>query len=152
MGDIMRKWGLLIIGTVLTLSLSVHAQLLDMMAGSVVQGQVAAQSAKGIKSALNMVQHNNLVAQLNLLIADIRTGTMGNYANLKKENFKYDFGSLDWDIGSINSDQFYIELKNLDKSSCNKLINTIHDAVTVKVNSFMKKDCDDLNNIQFIFN
>lgn len=148
----MKKWGLIIFGTLSLLNLSVHAQLLDMIAGSAVNSQVSSESAKSFKSALNIVHNNNLVAQLNLLIADIRTSMMGNYSNLKKENFKYDFGSFDWNIGSINDDQFFIELKNVDKARCDKLVNAIQEAVTVKINSFVKKDCEHLNSIQFIFN
>lgn len=100
------------------------------------------------KTILNDVA---LITQLQLLIHDIRVLSMGNYGNLKKENFKYDFGSFDWNIGAINDNQFFIELKNVDKTSCDKLVNAIPEAVTVKINSFVKKDCDDLNSIQFIF-
>lgn len=101
------------------------------------------------KSTVNDV---SLIAQLQLLVHDIRMLSMGNYMNLKKEDFKYDFGIFDWNIGGINNDQFFIELKNVDKNRCDMLINAISEAVTVKVNSFVKKDCDDLNSIQFIFN
>ena len=101
------------------------------------------------KSAINDV---SLIAQLQLLVHDIRMLSMGNYMNLKKEDFKYDFGLFDWDIGGIDNDQFFIELKNVDKDRCDMLINAIPEAVTIKVNSFVKKDCDDLNSSQFIFN
>ncbi len=100
------------------------------------------------KTILNDVA---LITQLQLLVHDIRVLSMGNYGNLKKENFKYDFGTFDWNIGGINDNQFFIELKNVDKTSCDKLVNAISEAVTVKINSFVKKDCDDLNSIQFIF-
>ncbi len=147
----MKKIGLFFTGSLLC-GVVVHAQLIDMIAGAGVQGQIAAQSANSLKLAMNAIQHNDLIARLNLLITDIRTRAMGNYTNLKKENFQYDFGSFDWDIGSVNDNQFYIELKNIDKKSCNKLVSAINEAVTVKINSFVKKDCDDLNSIQFIFN
>ena len=101
------------------------------------------------KSTVNDV---SLIAQLQLLVHDIRMLSMGNYMNLKKEDFKYDFGIFDWNIGGVNNDQFFIELKNVDKDRCDMLINAIPEAVTVKINSFVKKDCEDLNSIQFIFN
>ena len=99
-----------------------------------------------------VVSDVSLIAQLQLLVHDIRMLSMGNYMNLKKEDFKYDFGIFDWNIGGVNNDQFFIELKNVDKDRCDMLINAIPEAVTVKINSFFKKDCDDLNSIQFIFN
>ena len=98
------------------------------------------------------VTDSYLIQQIQTLIKDIRTISMGNYENLKKEYFNYNFGSFDWDIGSVNGDQFFIELKNIDKTKCNKLIDAFMDAITVKVNSTVKKDCDNLNNIRFIFN
>lgn len=147
----MKKIGLFVAASLLC-GVVVHAQLLDMISGTAVQGQIAAQSANSIKTAMTAIQHNDLISRLNLLITEIRTSTMGNYSNLRKENFQYDFGSFDWNIGSINDNQFYIEIKNIDRLSCNKLVSAINEAVTVKINSFIKKDCDDLNSIQFIFN
>lgn len=99
-----------------------------------------------------VLTENGLIQQIQTLIKEIRNSSMGNYENLKKEYFNYNFGSFDWDVGAINGDQFFIELKNVDKVQCNKLINAIIEAITVKVNSSVKKDCDNLNNIQFIFN
>ena len=99
-----------------------------------------------------VVTDSYLIQQIQTLIKDIRTISMGNYENLKKEYFNYNFGSFDWDVGSVNGDQFFIELKNIDKSKCNKLIDAFFDAITIKVNSTVKKDCDNLNNIRFIFN
>ena len=99
-----------------------------------------------------VLSDSSLIQQIQTLIEDIRKISMGNYENLKKEYFNYNFGSFDWDIGSVNGDQFFIELKNIDKSKCNKLMDAFIDAITIKVNSTVKKDCDNLNNIRFIFN
>ena len=93
-----------------------------------------------------------LIEQIQTLIKEIRESSTGNYENLKKEYFNYNFGAFDWNVGSINGDQFFIELKNVDKSKCNKLIDAFLDAITIKVNSMVTKDCENLNNIQFIFN
>ena len=114
------------------------------------QTQNVSQTVKFAKKTV--VSDVSLIAQLQLLVHDIRMLSMGNYMNLKKEDFKYDFGIFDWNIGGVNNDQFFIELKNVDKDRCDMLINAIPEAVTVKINSFVKKDCDDLNSIQFIFN
>ncbi len=114
------------------------------------QTQNVSQTVKFAKKTV--VSDVSLIAQLQLLVHDIRMLSMGNYMNLKKEDFKYDFGIFDWNIGGINNDQFFIELKNVDKDRCDMLVNAIPEAVTVKINSFVKKDCDDLNSIQFIFN
>ena len=151
MGDIVKKKIALFVGIGCLFTLSVKAQLVDMIAGSAIQGQIAAQSASGLKTAMNAVQQNKLISQLNLLIADIRMRTMGNYSNLNKSNYHHHLRAIDWNIGSINNNQFFIELKNIDKSSCNRLVNAFNDVVTVKINSFVKKDCDDLNSIQLIF-
>ncbi|MBO7244077.1 MAG: hypothetical protein J6V53_02180 [Alphaproteobacteria bacterium] len=99
-----------------------------------------------------VLSDSSLISQLHTLIKEIRTHSMGNYADLKKEYFNYNFGSFDWDIGGINGDQFFIELKNIDKTKCERLIDAFMDAITVKVNSTVKKDCDNLNKIRFIFN
>ena len=86
MGDIVKKKIALFVGIGCLFTLSVKAQLVDMIAGSAIQGQIAAQSASGLKTAMNAVQQNKLISQLNLLIADIRMRTMGNYSNLNHHN------------------------------------------------------------------
>ncbi len=128
----------------------VSAQMIDTMSAIAVDGAITAKGMKDISSGLNMVQQNEIVNRINLLALDIKT--KGNYSGISKNQFAYDFGKYDWNIGSINDNQFYIELKNVDKSSCNKFVKAIKDAVIIKVNSLNKKDCVDKNNIQFIFN
>ena len=151
MGDFVKKkiFCVLTLGCLFTFS--VKAQLIDMIAGVGVQGQIAAQSSAGIKTALNAIQQNNLINQLNLLIMDIRTRRMGNYQNLDKSHFNHNLNGVDWNIGAVDNNQFFVELKNIDKSSCNRLVNAFNDVITVKINSFVKKDCDNLNSIQLIF-
>ncbi len=127
------------------------AQMVDVLGGSVVQGQLTRESAQGVKTAMNYIEQNKLISQLNMLIMDIKTHSVGGYQNLHKSNFQYDFGPFDWNIGVINDTQFFIELKNVDKASCNRLVNAIHEAAFIKVNSLKKKDCDEKNNIQFVF-
>lgn len=146
----MKKTTLFLLGFCL-IGLPVQAQLLDTLSATALQGQLAGESARGTKMAMNQIQQNNMIAQLNLLIMDIKTHGMGNYQNLRKDNFNYDFGPFDWNIGSINENQFFIELKNVDKSTCNKFLNAIKEASFVKINSIRKKDCDEKNDIQFVF-
>lgn len=137
---------------ILLCSFSAQAQFMDMLAGTALQGQMAVQGASGYKRGMDMIQQNNILSQLNLLIMDIRTRGAANYKNLNKANFPYNFGPFDWNIGSFNETQFFIELKNVDKSSCNRFVDMVTEASFVKVNSKTGKDCEDQNNIQFIFN
>lgn len=146
----MKKLSLLVL-SLLLMGTTAQAQLIDALSAAAIQGQMSAQGASGIKGAMNAIQQNNMLAQLNLLIMDIKTHSLGNYQNLNKDNFKYDFGPFDWNIGSINENQFFIELKNVDKTNCNKLVNAVSNASFVKINSIRKKDCDEKNDIQFVF-
>lgn len=146
----MKRLKILLIG-ICFIGLSASAQMIDALSAAALQGQMAVQGASGTKMAMDTIKQNNMLAQLNLLIMDIKTHSVGNYQNLRKDNFKYDFGPFDWNIGSINENQFFIELKNVDKSTCNKFINAVRDASFVKINSIKKKDCDEKNDIQFVF-
>ncbi len=129
----------------------VSAQMLDTMSAMAVDGAITAKGMKDISTGLNMMQQNEIVGRINLLAMDVKT--KGDYNKINKTQFDKDyFGKYDWTIGAINDNQFFIELKNVDKDSCNKFIKAIKDAVIIKVNSLNKKDCVDKNNIQFIFN
>ena len=57
------------------------------------QTQNVSQTVKFAKKTV--VSDVSLIAQLQLLVHDIRMLSMGNYMNLKKEDFKYDFGIFD---------------------------------------------------------
>ena len=80
---------------------------------------------------------------------------MGNYSSLSKSDFNSTktFGNLDWDIGSVNSNYFYIELKNVDAASCNRFINSIADSISLEVNGFTSQDieCSNNSDIRWVF-
>ncbi len=146
----MKKIILMLSAIVCFMGAYVSAQMLDTMGTIAIDGAVTAKGVRDISKGLNLVQQNEIINRINLLAMDIKTS--GNYNGLTKQRFAYDFGQYDWNVGAINDTQFYIELKNVDKSSCNKFVKAIKEAVIIKVNSVTKKDCDDKNNIQFIFN
>lgn len=146
----MKKLFFVFVG-VFFVALGVHAQLIDVIGSSYIGSQVDSNTLKQINKSFKQLNYNDILNKLNLLISDIRMTSMGNYSGLKKENYQHHLDSIDWMIGDLNGNRFYIELYNVDKSSCNKLIDAITDALVVRVNSSPNKDCAETNSIRFVF-
>lgn len=128
-----------------------QAQLIDMMSNIAVQGQLSAQSAGQAKTALSMMQQNELLNKMNMMIVEIQTNKFGRYAGLSRASTQISLAPLDWNIGSVQSDSFFIELKNLDESTCYRFINAFSNAKSIFVNNRESTSCGQMNTVKFIF-
>lgn len=129
-----------------------QAQLIDMMSNIAIQGQLSAQSAGQAKTALSMMQQNELLNKMNMMIVEIQTSKFGRYAGLSRASTQISLAPLDWNIGSVQSDSFFIELKNLDESTCYRFTNAFSNAKSILVNNRESTSCGQMNTVKFIFN
>ncbi len=127
------------------------AQIIDVMSNIALQGQMAAQGAGQVKTALGMLKQNEIINQINLMVADIKMNPTGQYNHLNKNQYQYNLSPLDWNIGPHGSNQFFVELKNVDLSSCSKFINSFSNAQFILVNGIQTRKCNTSNAIKFIF-
>ncbi len=128
-----------------------QAQLIDVMSNLAIQGQMAGQSAGQTKTALSMLRQNEIINQMNLMIADIQTRMNKNYTYLSREQILFPLAGVDWNIGPVGTKQFFIELKNIDSSSCSRFIMSFQNTSEITINGVMTYTCEDVNNIKFIF-
>lgn len=128
-----------------------QAQLIDVMSNLAIQGQMAGQSAGQTKTALSMFRQNEIINQMNLMIADIQSRMNKNYTYLSRQQILFPLRNIDWDIGPVGTNQFFIELQNIDKSSCNRFVMSFLNAEEITINGFLTRTCEDVNDIKFIF-
>lgn len=125
-----------------------QAQMIDVLSGLGIQGQLSAQSVNQIGTAFSKLQQNELINKLNILIMDAKT--IPNRSALSKSRFTYNLSPLDWNIGADQQNKFYITLNNIDKSSCSQFIYSLN-YHSVYVNNKKTTQCADKNVIKFIF-
>lgn len=129
-----------------------QAQLIDVMSNLAIQGQMAGQSAGQTKTALSMLRQNEIINQMNLMIVDIQTRMNKNYTHLSREQITFPLKGIVWNVGPVGAKQFFIELKNIDKSSCNRFVSSFPNAAKININGMTTHTCKDVNDIKFIFN
>ena len=61
------------------------------------------------------------------------------------------FRGLDWTVGSDQSSSFYIQLDQLNQSTCQYLTGQGTGAKTVYINGKQNQKCEDVNNMKFVF-
>lgn len=136
-------------------SLGVNAQLLDTIAAGSIGAAGATQGVKSVKQGLSMMQQNQIIQNLNRMIMDIKISSPSGYQGLNKNEFQGSppFGSLDWNVGSVGNDKFFIEIKGLDSSSCRRLADVVRDYITIEINGSVGKNnaCSDNSKIKWIF-
>lgn len=128
-----------------------QAQLVDVMSNLAIQGQMSAQSAGQAKTALSMMQQNELMNKMNMMIVDIQTSRFGRYTGLSRASTQINLAPLDWNIGSVQSNAFFIELKNLDQSTCYRFTNAFSNAKSIFINNRESTACEQTNTVKFIF-
>ncbi len=148
----MRNGLFLSVGIFVLSHLSVaSAQMIDMMSNMAIQGQLTAQGTKNVQTALGMFKQNEIMNQMNLIIADIQMRPNG-YAGLNKSQMNFNIPSVEWNVGSNGNNQFFIELKNIDLSSCSRFTNAFSNAQSIIINNTVGAQCTTNNTIKFIFN
>lgn len=131
----------------LVISFNVSAQMVDLLSGMAIQGQMTAQSVGQIKTGFSLIQQNELIRKINLILMEARM--VSNKENIKKSIFSYDLSPLKWDILPYNNG-FALIFENIDKQFCSKLSNSLQ-YKTLFINQKQKKECEEVNNLKFIF-
>ncbi len=136
----------------LVLSGTVHAQMLDTLSSLAVQGGLTAGSVQGVKKGLSLMQQNQVVQALNLMAMEIRTQYISGYNGLSKNDFQGSpFGALDWNVGPYGTGQFFIELKGLDQSSCQRLHDLMSQSTSKIIINQDNGSCGDQNRLMLVF-
>lgn len=134
--------------TVLSFSAVANAQMIDALGQVAVGGVMQTNESTQLKLGFEQVKQVNLINKINMLVMDATFKE--NKEGLKKSDFSYDLSPLKWDIAAQNNTDFSLSFEDIDKQFCTKLINSLQ-YKSVLINNIPQKECQEKNNIKFIF-
>lgn len=131
---------------------SVRAQMVDLLSGLSVQGVLTQQSTQSASRGLSQLQKTQILSGLNQASMEIKTRYLGNYNRVSNNSVSgHYFNGINYQIGSSGSSEFFIQLNQIDESTCSYLISMMRDAEKIFVNGHQNKTCQKNNSIKFIF-
>ena len=128
-----------------------QAQLIDVMSNLAIQGQMNAKSAGQTGKALNMLRQNDVINQMNLMVVDIQTRMNRSYSQLSRNQVLFELPGVSWNVGPEGNKHFFVELQQIDKSSCQRFVSSFPNAKEIRINGVSSSVCVDINTIKFIF-
>lgn len=130
MGGVMILF-LLILGT----SLSVSAQMIDLMGSMAVDGMMTAQSVKGYNTANLQLKKNKIAQELQIKNIEIQTLMLSNPQNVSRETF---FVAGYPATAKMEKNGFSITLNRVEEKLCNGFDNHFVGAKNVEKNNCSK--------------
>ena len=107
----------------LSVSLSVSAQMTDLLGNLAIQGQIAAQGVKGYNTANLMNQKNNLTQELQMQLIDLKTKSFNQGQNVSREKIQSPLLKKYKTVVKKSGDSFIFELHNVEENLCKTLTN-----------------------------
>lgn len=134
---------LLILGT----SLSVSAQMIDLMGSLAIDGMMNAQAAKGYSAANLQIKKNKIAQELQIKNMEIQTLMITNPQNVSRETFSV--AGYPAFARSESNGEFSITLKNVEKRLCQGFGGQFAGAKKIEINK--DNTCSDKNIIKFYY-
>jgi len=129
--------------------LTVNAQMTDTLGALAIDGMLDSEAYKGIGQMQNALGKVNFQQDLSDLITETQIASLNGYFD--KSNLRFNgLKGIDWDVVSVTGGQYYIELKNLDYSSCFTVKNSQWGTHHIDINN--GDDCkQNINNAKLFF-
>lgn len=145
----MHKWVCCIL---LLLSGSVSAQMVDIMSNLAIQGTLTQQSAGAVNSGLSRAKQTQILNDISQTVMEVKMARPNDYyTGISKNSLMTSpFSGLNWNLGSETQNTFFIQLNQLDKSTCSYLTGRSLGAERMLVNG-QPGSCRDQNNLKLIF-
>ena len=134
---------------VLLISSTVSAQMTDTLGALAIDGMLNREAYEGIGQMQNALGKVNFQQELSELITETQISALNGYFD--KSNVRFNgLNGVEWEVVSVATGQYYIELKNLDYSSCFNVKNTNWGTHHIDINN--NGDCEqDINNVKLFF-
>lgn len=134
----------------ITLSYTTKAQMTDLLGSLAIQGTMTQQSAQSVNAGISSLNRTQILQDLQQSAMEIKTRYFGNYTKVNKNSVMgHPFPKIDWTAGSVGSSKFFIQLNQIDNSTCNYLNSGNSGALEVQING--SGTCSDKNTMKFIF-
>lgn len=143
----MKKYLLILCG--LCVPFVCNAQMTDTMGALAIDGMLNSEAYRGVEQMQNALGKANFQQDLSELITETQIASLNGYFD--KSNIRFNgLKGIDWDVVSVATGQYYIELKNLDYSSCFTVKNSQWGTHHIEVND--GGDCvENENNVKLFF-
>lgn len=117
----MKKY--LFVWALCLISATTNAQMSDTLGALAIDGMLDRQAYQGIGQMQNALGKVNFQKELSDLITETQIASLNGYFDKSYVNFN-GLRGVDWDVVAVATGQYYIELKNLDYSTCFTVKNT----------------------------
>lgn len=144
----MKKY--LLIFTAIAFPMIASAQMTDTLGVLAIDGMMDREAYRGIGQMQNALGKVNFQQDLSELITETQIIALNGYFD--KSNIQFNgLKNVDWDVVSVATGQYYIELKNLDYSNCFTVKNGQWGTHHIEVNG--GEDCHQRNdnNVKLFF-
>ena len=117
------------------------AQMSDALGTLAIDGVITQGGVQALGQANSAMSRLRFQQDLASLITSIQLNYAGNYDGLSKESIHFQgLKGVEWDVGSVSFNRFYIKLQGLDGPSCLLTKGNQWQAVQVDINN--GSDCD----------
>ena len=144
----MKKY--LLIFTALAFPMIANAQMSDTLGALAIDGLMDREAYQGIGQMQNALGKVNFQQDLSELITETQIIALNGYFD--KSNVRFNgLKNVDWDVVSVTTGQYYIELKNLDYSNCFTVKNGQWGTHHIEVNGGGDCHQENDNNVKLFF-
>ena len=133
----------------LIISFNANAQMTDTLRALAIDGMMNREAYQGIGQMQNALGKINFQQELSELITETQIAALNNHFD--KSDIRFNgLQGIDWDVVSVSTGQYYIELKNIDDSLCNTVRNSQWGTHHIDVNE--GGNCEkNSNNVKLFF-
>ena len=144
----MKKY--LLIFTVLAFPMTASAQMSDTLGALAIDGLMDREAYQGIGQMQNALGKVNFQQDLSELITETQIIALKGYFD--KSNIQFNgLKNVDWDVVSVATGQYYIELKNLNYSDCFTVKNSQWGTHHTEINNGAEDCKQGVNNAKLFF-
>lgn len=132
----------------------VSAQMLDSLSNLAIQGTLTQQSTHRVGQGLSALKQNQILQDLAQTVTQIRINHMNGYTGLNTASVSgQPFKDISWSVGPHGTNQFYIQLEEMNMPTCRKLVSGMTEAREIQINNKVgtARNCQSVNTLTFIF-
>ena len=118
----LKKFYFVVSALTVCFAFDANAQMTETMGALAIDGMLSGEAAQGVRqmqNAMNKVQFQQDLAELNL---KIQTTFMNSYSGLSKEYLDFGgFNGINWQVAAVSPHEYYVEFRGLDDAMCEYL-------------------------------
>ncbi|MBQ7413149.1 MAG: hypothetical protein IJV07_02615, partial [Alphaproteobacteria bacterium] len=125
----------IILFSLLLFGLTAKAQMTDLLGSLSLQGTITQQSTQSVAGGLKVENRLKILQDIQQVAIEIKTMYMGNYTGINSSSVSGSpFSGMNWNINSLSSSRFFIQLNKIDKETCSYLLSVKTGAIKTEVN------------------